>query len=92
MKQKTRLTGFQWSMLISTANDEAYVKIYLYSLLMKNKWYLYGGCSSKEFVFNIFNCSVFYMYNSHTFCFIQMIFLVHDIPNQTMKPENHLSR
>ncbi len=72
-------------MLISTANDEAYVNIYLYSLLMKNKYYRYGGCSSKEFVFNIFNCSVFYMNNAHTFCFIQIIFLVHDIPNHTMK-------
>ncbi len=62
-------------MLISTANDEAYVNIYLYySLLMENKYYRYGGCSSKEFVFDIFNCSVFYMYNAHSFCFVPMIF------------------
>jgi hypothetical protein len=45
----------------------------------------YGGFSSKELVFNISNCSVFYMYNSVTFCCIQIIHLVHDIPNFSMK-------
>ncbi len=60
MKQKTRTTGFQWSMLISTANDEAYVNMYVFSFNEK-QWYRYGGFSSKEFVFHIFNCSVFYI-------------------------------